>query len=200
MSSRGTAAVRATTLGLLAGGEASRLGGIDKASLAPHGGAMLGERLRARFAGDVDAVLLSANVFAADWETRGMQVVRDRHAGIGPMGGIDALAAACTTPWLLTLPVDAHDAPSTVAALLLAGPGDDGAWLEDAGGVQPLVALWRVAALRAVLPAVIASGDHSVRRLQARLAMRAVSQPALRIGNLNTHDDLRDAGIHDHAG
>ena len=184
----------AVTLGLLAGGAASRLGGCDKAALA-SAGRPLAEIARARFADRVDAVLLSANAHAARWREAGFAVVVDRIAGIGPIAGIDALAAACTTPWLLTVPVDAHAVPATLPESLRAAADVDGATCSDDDGPQPLLALWRVAALRDVLPAAIAGGTHSIQTLQRRLRMGHARLPGIRVGNLNTPGDLREAGI-----
>ena len=65
----------------------------------------------------------------------------------------------------------------------------------DDNGAQPLVALWRVADLRRGLASAIASGDYAVQALQARLQMRLVRLPGVRLGNLNTPADLAAAGI-----
>ena len=184
----------AVTLGLLAGGAASRLGGLDKASLQ-HGGHPLAALVSARFADQVAAVLLSANAHAARWRGAGFTVVTDRVAGIGPIAGIDALAAACTTPWLLTVPVDAHAVPATLPGLLRAAVDLDGASCSDEDGPQPLLALWRVAALRDALPAAIAGGAYAVCALQQQLRMGHARLPGVRVGNINTPRDLQEAGI-----
>jgi molybdopterin-guanine dinucleotide biosynthesis protein A len=182
-----------TTLGLLAGGRATRLGGADKAWLERGGQAQV-LRLVQRLRGEVDVVLVSANRDLARYPAHGLAAVRDRTPGLGPLGGLDALAAACATPWLLTLPVDLVSVNDCLLRSLRAA-GGDGAWAEDDDGRQPLVALWRIAALRAALPAALASDDRSIRGLQSRLAMSGVPFSGLRFGNLNTPADLAAAGF-----
>ena len=98
----------ATTLGILAGGVASRLGGRDKAWLERAGVPQV-LRWRRRFEGQVDAFLVSANTGRARFGEHGIAVVPDAVPGAGPMAGLAALASACRTPWLLTLPVDLVD-------------------------------------------------------------------------------------------
>ncbi|MGY0611753.1 MULTISPECIES: molybdenum cofactor guanylyltransferase [unclassified Luteimonas] len=184
---------RATTLGLLAGGRATRLDGTDKAWLERDGQAQV-LRLARRVQAEVDAVLVSANRDLERYATHGLAAVADRRADLGPLGGLDALAGACTTPWLLTLPVDLVSVNDCLLRSLRAA-GGDGAWAEDDDGRQPLVALWRVDALRAALPAVLASGELSVHGLQSRLGMAGVRFTGLRFGNLNTPADLAAAGF-----
>jgi molybdopterin-guanine dinucleotide biosynthesis protein A len=182
-----------TTLGILAGGRATRLGGRDKAWLE-RDGVPLVLALARRFALETDAVLVSANSGAGRYATHGLKVVADRVADVGPIGGLDALAADCATPWLLTLPVDLVAMDDRLLRDLRAA-GEAGAWAEDDDGPQPLVALWPVAALRAALAPALASGDHAVHALQSRLGMARMRFAGARFGNLNTPGDLADAGI-----
>lgn len=182
-----------TTLGILAGGRATRLGGRDKAWLE-RDGVPLVVALAGAMAPAVDAILASANRDSGRFGMHGLRMVPDRVAGIGPLGGLDALAAACTTPWLLTLPVDVISVDDGLLSRLR-DAGDAGAWAEDDDGPQPLVALWRVDALRAALAPALASRDHAVHALQSRLRMACVRFAGTRFGNLNTPGDLAAAGI-----
>ena len=178
------------TLGLLAGGRGSRLGGVDKAWIERDGQPQV-LRLAGRFPGEVGAVLVSANRELARYADAGLQAVPDRlppHSG--PLAGIEALAAACRTPWLLTLPVDLFDTNDCLVRTLVSCRDADGAVAEDADGLQPLVALYRVEALRAALPAALAAGELAPRRLQQRLRMARVAFAGVRFGNLNTPADL----------
>lgn len=186
-------AATGTTLGILAGGRATRLGGRDKAWLE-RDGVPLVLALARRLAPDTDAVLVGANTGAAHYAAHGLHAVPDRIAGIGPLGGLDALAATCATPWLLTIPVDVVSVNDCLLRSLLAA-GGDGAFAEDDDGPQPLVALWRVAALRGALAPALASGDHAVHALQSRLGMARVRFAGVHFGNLNTPADLAAAGI-----
>lgn len=183
------------TLGVLAGGRASRLGGRDKAWLQ-RGGVPQVLRIARRFAGECGSVLVSANRDLPRYAAHGLDAVVDRIADAGPLGGLDALAAACATPWLFTVPVDIVDANDCLLRTL-AQAGGDGAVAEDDDGLQPLVALYQVDALREAVAAAIAAGDYSVQAMQARMRLPRVRFAGFRYGNLNTPDDLRLAGYAD---
>lgn len=182
------------TLGILAGGRATRLGGRDKAWLARDGQAQV-VRLATTLAGGCGAVLVSANAGIERYAAHGLATVRDRVPGVGPIGGLDAFAAACRTPWLLTVPVDVVNADECLLRIL-ASAGGNGAVAQDQDGPQPLVALYRCDRLRQALPAALESGDYSVKSLQVVLGLHRVRFDDVRFGNLNTPADLRAAGFH----
>ncbi len=192
MSTHAIDSPRSVTLGILAGGRASRLDGRDKAWLQRDGQPLV-LALSAPLAAAFDAVLVSANRNQERYLAHGLRVVHDREADVGPMAGLDALADACRTPWLLTLPVDMLRVPELLLEQLSAVSG--GAWLHDDDGAQPLVALWPVAALRNAAGAAIAGRNRAVHALQARMGMQAVTIPGIGVGNLNTPADLAAAGI-----
>lgn len=184
------------TLGILAGGRATRLGGLDKAWLRRDGVPQV-LRWRDRFAGEVAATLVSANRDLPRYRAAGLEAVADASAAdIGPLAGLAALAKACRTPWLLTIPVDlvAVDA-GLLEGLAGACATADGACARDDDGLQPLVALWRVASLEPAVRAAIDNGDVAVQSLQRRLDMAAVRFAGVRLGNLNTPEDLAAAGF-----
>jgi molybdopterin-guanine dinucleotide biosynthesis protein A len=183
----------AITLGILAGGRATRLGGRDKAWMTRDGHPMV-LALAQRLAPEVDATIVSANRNAERYLSHGLRAIHDRLAGIGPLGGIDALATACQTPWLLTVPVDVVDVNDCLVRSLLAA-GAQGAWAEDDNGPQPLVALWPARALREAVAAAMASDEHAVHALQSRMGMTPVRFAGVCFGNLNTPDDLAAAGV-----
>lgn len=182
------------TLGLLAGGNASRLGGIDKAWLTRNGVPQV-LRWTRRWPGEHGPVLVSANRDPGRYAVEGLTAIADRVPDLGPLGGLDALAAACTTPWLLTLPVDLVGVNDCLIRTLASKRGADGAFAVDDDGPQPLVALWRRDALRAACAEAIIAGERAVHRLQERLDLPAVVFSGFRFGNLNTQDDLQAAGI-----
>jgi molybdopterin-guanine dinucleotide biosynthesis protein A len=175
----------AITLGILAGGRGTRLGGIDKAWIVRDGIAQV-QRLAKRFEGEVSQVLVSANRDLERFEALGMSAVPDRTRDLGPIGGLEALAHACTTQWLLTIPVDLVFVNDCLIPTL-ASAGGQGASVEDEDGPQPLVALWNVEALR---NATLLRDDLSVQSLQADLAMPRIRLNGVRFGNLNTPEDL----------
>jgi len=183
------------TLGILAGGRATRLGGLDKAWLERDGLPQV-LRWRQRFVAEVAATLVSANRDLPRYAAAGLQVLPDPAGiAIGPLAGLSVLAAACLTEWLLTIPVDLVGVNDCLLPSLMAGSAENGAFAEDDDGPQPLVALWRVAALRQATAAAIDSGQTAVHLLQTRLGMTCIRFPGVRFGNLNTPADLAAAGI-----
>ena len=182
------------TLGLLAGGRAARLGGVDKAWLERDGAPQV-LRLARLFDAQVAAVMVSANRGRERYAANGLNSVADRVADAGPLGGIDALAHACATEWMLTLPVDLIGVNECLLPSLAAAKGVSGAYAVDDDGVQPLVALWPVQLLRAGSGDALARGDFSVQSLQEGMSMQAVHFAGVRFGNLNTPGDLAAAGV-----
>jgi len=184
----------AVTLGILAGGRATRLGGIDKAWLERDGKPQV-LRIAQRFAARVDRTLVSANVDQQRYRQHGLTAIADSVKDIGPIGGLQALMAACVTPWLLTIPVDVVDINDCLLPTLLAHADVQGAYAVDDDGVQPLVALWRVNVANEAIAEAIAQRRYGVHPLLASLKMAAVALPGVRFGNLNTPADLIAAHV-----
>lgn len=189
---RATASAAGLALGLLAGGRATRLGGADKAWVSCGGQSLFVRTVAAvsnqhHFA----ARLVSANRDPERYAPSGFAVIADRIAGFpGPLAGIEALLGVCHTDWLLTLPIDLRTIPADLV-LRLRAAGDDGAVAVDAGGLQPLVAIWPVARARIAVAAALARGDGAVHRVVADLALTPVAFAPVAFGNLNTPEDLQ---------
>lgn len=183
------------TLGILAGGRGSRLGGIDKAWIERDGVPQV-LRWQRRFGAETGAMLVSANRDLSRYPQAGLHAVADRiEADVGPIAGLDALLAACRTPWLLTLPVDLVGVNDCLLPSLCSGRSENGAFAIDDDGPQPLVALWHVEAASRAVARAIEHGETAIHSLQTRLRMTGVRLAGVRFGNLNTIDDLRAAGI-----
>ncbi len=185
------------TLGILAGGRAVRLGGLDKAWLQRQGEPLV-LRWARHFDGQVAQLLVSANAQLPRYREHGLSALPDRvsgDAGHGPLAGIDAMLASCTTDWLLTLPVDAQRLPHDYLMQLWQSRDADGSAAADASGPQPLFALYRVESARPIVEHALHSGNYAVHRLQSQLALARVDFSDARFGNLNTLDDLAAAGI-----
>jgi molybdopterin-guanine dinucleotide biosynthesis protein A len=182
------------TLGILAGGRASRLGGLDKAWLERAGVPQV-LRIARRFDAQVATVIVSANRDLSHYSEHGFTAVVDGLPDAGPIGGIDALTRTCRTPWLLTLPVDVVGVNECLLQTLGAEASATGVFAVDDDGPQPLVALWQADALREAIAAAIASRNFAVHVLQDQLGMTQVRFPGVRFGNLNTPADLLAAGI-----
>ena len=184
------------TLGVLAGGRATRLGGVDKAWIERDGIPQV-LRWRRRFVAEAGAMLASANRDLHRYREAGIDVASDRFEGdFGPIAGMESLLAHCRTPWLLTVPVDLVGVNDCLVQTLCAERAPNGAFARDEDGDQPLVALWRVEAALPATVAAIEANRTAIHALQARLQMRVVHFKGVRFGNLNTPDDLLAARIH----
>lgn len=181
-------------LGILAGGQARRLGGIDKA-LARHRGQTLIARTLAAAGEGYAQVLASYNGANAGDLPAEVWLVADMRPGFpGPLGGIQALLATARCDWLLTLPVDLADIPDGLVDRLLAScDGENGVAARDADGEQPLVALWPVASSWSPVVAALDAGERAVHRVQQILGFTVCELAPLRLGNLNTPADFDPA-------
>ena len=177
-------------LGILAGGRASRLGGIDKA-LARHRGERLVDRCLAAMGDGYAPRLLRYNRTEGAGLPADMVLVADARRGShGPLAGIEALLGACAAPWLLSLPVDVAEIPGDLFERLAAAGEGGGVRARDADGVQPLMALWRVESSRPVVSAALDAGERAVHRVQDALAFDSCDFAPARFGNFNTPAEL----------
>ncbi len=180
---------------ILAGGEARRLGGIDK-PLLELGDKSLLARIIAALTGQVAPVALSANGDPARFASYGLPVLPDgAFAGEGPLAGVLAgldWAAAQGAKALLTVPGDTPFIPADLAAALSPAP----ACATSAGRTHYLVALWPVAARAKLRRFLTETGSRGVRAFTAHLRMRRVAFEAAAwdpFHNVNTSDDLATA-------
>ena len=177
------------TLGILAGGQATRLHGRDKAWL-PYRGTTLIERTLRALKGEFALRLVSANRDIERYEKIGLMVVVDRVPGFpGPLAGIDAMLAACDSDFLLTVPVDLRTIPADLVPRLLSA-GEGGAIARDTKGLQPLVALWPVERARDAIAKALSRGETAVHRMAEAIGLPVVRFDDADFGNLNTADDF----------
>lgn len=181
---------------ILAGGQARRLGGVDKRTLVV-GGRTIFERQVAVLAPRVAAIVVSS-----PRPIDGYLTVADAIADGGPLAGIAAGLASATTPWLFVLAGDMPFVSGALVELVLAARRDDA----DAVGIrigglpEPLVCALRVATCRPAVDARLAARRLKASRLLAEgdlpvawieeAAVRALD-PELRVlANVNTPADL----------
>jgi molybdenum cofactor guanylyltransferase len=185
---------------IIAGGTAARLGGVAKSFLTV-GGRTIAERQLALLRGGLARVLVVAND-PAPWEPLGVEVVPDRVAGVGPLGGIAAaLAAADDCDAVVCVAGDlSFVAPALLAALRDRAPGADAVAPRTAGGIEPLCARYA----RALLPGVEArlrAAELAIFEMLQGLAVDWIEGPELAaldpagrsFFNVNTPEDLRRA-------
>ncbi len=182
---------------ILAGGQALRMGGADKALLPLAGRPLIGHVLD-RLRPQVDRVLISANGDARRFAGFGCPVVADT-VPQGPLSGILAAmahAADLGATHIVSCPVDTPFLPvdlvSRLAAAAKAAP-EGLALARTADGDHPATALWPVA-LAPALAAFLAEGGAKVMRFtDAHQAARAGFAEAGAFVNLNTPEDLARA-------
>ena len=105
---------------VLAGGLGRRMGGVDK-GLSLLGGEPLVEHIIRRLAPQVGQLIINANQNHDIYAGFGYPVVGDRIEGhAGPLAGLEAGLAACTTPYLLTVPCDSPLLPADLVSRLAA--------------------------------------------------------------------------------
>lgn len=106
---------------VLAGGRATRMGGIDK-GLADYRGRTLIEHVIERLRPQVAGMLISANRNLERYRAFGVPVLPDDEAGpepfAGPLAGMLAGMRACPTRWLAVVPCDAPLLPNNLVSHL----------------------------------------------------------------------------------
>ena len=180
---------------ILAGGRATRLGGVDKGLVEIHGRPLVSWIIDA-LAPQVDCLVINANRNEDCYRQHGFPVVPDRlpdHQG--PLAGIAAVLAEVPPGGAaLTVPCDSPSPPADLAARLSAaldaGEGDL-AVAHDGERLQPVHALIP-ATLRASLDAFLAGGGRKVERWLTghRVAVVDFSDCRDCFINLNRPEDL----------
>jgi len=180
---------------ILAGGRATRLGGVDKGLVEIHGRPLVSWIIDA-LAPQVDCLVINANRNEDRYRQHGFPVVPDRlpdHQG--PLAGIAAVLAEVPPGGAaLTVPCDSPSPPADLAARLSAaldaGEGDL-AVAHDGERLQPVHALIP-ATLRASLDAFLAGGGRKVERWLTghRVAVVDFSDCRDCFINLNRPEDL----------
>ena len=100
---------------VLAGGQGSRMGGVDK-GLQLFQGQALALRAAQRLASQVHTVKLNANRHLPDYASWGYDVHADSLSGFaGPLAGMLTGLQHCATEWLLCVPCDSPFFPLDLA-------------------------------------------------------------------------------------
>ncbi|WP_406691000.1 molybdenum cofactor guanylyltransferase [Saccharopolyspora sp. ID03-671] len=175
---------------VLAGGRASRLGGVDKVML-PVGGRTLLDRTLAALSGADPVVVVGPRRPAA----AGVRWTVEDPAGGGPLAAVDA-GLRCLDADDGVVAILAADHPhltrETVARLrdaLRTDPEAGGAVLAEPGGrPQWLLGVWRVRALRDAMPSEVR--NRPVRALFEALDPVRVDATTAEVSDVDTPDDL----------
>jgi molybdopterin-guanine dinucleotide biosynthesis protein A len=181
---------------ILAGGKATRMGGVDKRELVVDGRTIF-ERQVEVLAPCVAEILVSSPRAIA-----GFRTVADAVADAGPLAGIAAGLAAAATPWLLVVAGDMPYVHRALVELMMsrADAESDAVGIRIGGLPEPLCTLLRVVAWQPIVAARIAARrlkasslltDEDVRvRWIEEAEVRGID-PALRaLHNVNAPEDL----------
>ncbi len=164
-----------TTAIILAGGRATRLGGIDKGWYQLDGIPLVRHTLD-RLSGQCQKTVISANRSHADYAALGYPVVADQRSDYaGPLAGIASALATVDTEFALVVPVDTPWLPRDLCCCLHGAmtPGHDLVVATSPRGRQPLHCLLRVA-LHGDLAAALAAGERRVMRWQDKFSAACV--------------------------
>jgi molybdopterin-guanine dinucleotide biosynthesis protein A len=191
---------------LVAGGKATRLGGVPK-GLLRAGGETLAARAVSLFRELFGEVLLVADD-PAPYLDLGVRTVPDALPGKGAPGGLHAALRAARTPWLFAAGCDMPFLSGDAIRFLWERRGEaPAALVEWERGLEGLHAFWSSACLPLV-ERMLREGEPSLRDLAAAAGARVVSAEEWRLvdplgrsfENANGPDDLRRLGLAPPAG
>lgn len=183
---------------ILAGGRATRMGGVDKHALVVDGLSIFDRQCNVLLPRVADIIV------SAQGSIPGHKTVADRVAGAGPLAGIAAGVAEARTPWLLVI---AGDMPYISGALIdrLLGEATaevDAVGIRIGGLPEPLVCALRVSAVRPHLERRLSAGKLKASELLTddglRVAwieeseLRAIDPELRALFNVNDPHDLPD--------
>jgi len=188
---------------ILAGGQARRLGGGDKALTELAGKPLLAHAIE-RLAPQVSDIIVNANGDSARFDSFRRPVVADTVEGFaGPLAGVLAgmewagvNAPACE--WIVTTATDAPFFPGDLVARLM-GAVSDGAEMacaETNGRTHPVFGLWPVRLRDDLRRALVEEDIRKVDRWTARYALAEVSFPVQVVDpffNINRPEDVIEA-------
>lgn len=179
---------------ILAGGQSVRMG-RDKAGLMVAGKTLLQHQIE-RMRPEVGQLFVAGNALPAVISGQDVTVVADFFGKPeGPLSGALAALNASTAEFLWIMPCDSFGFNGMLKQRLLqalAESGADIAYVEHAGNVHPLLAVWRTSVKPALL-AYLQAGERSVLKWYGTMPAVAVEY-AVEQGqccNMNTPADFQ---------
>jgi molybdopterin-guanine dinucleotide biosynthesis protein A len=183
---------------ILAGGRASRMGGLDK-GLQLLGGQPLVRHALERLEPQVASVMISANRNLEAYAELGVPVWPDTSSELrGALAGVEAGLRHCPTDWLACVPCDSPYFPLDLVTRLAGALGEREvavATTQEAGRSrrEPVFCLVRCS-LRADLSSFLDQGGRKFETwLQGHSPMDVPFGSAEAFANINTLDELRAA-------
>jgi len=178
---------------ILAGGQATRMGGVDKGLVLLEGRPLIAY-VAERFAPQVDGLIISANRNQEHYRAYADTVVSDaRDDYAGPLAGIAAALPVTHTPYLAIAPCDSPLLPHDLVSRLygaLAQCDASVAVARTADGLQPVYALI-AGHLAPSLATYLETGGRKIDRWYMGAGMTEVEfTDAAAFLNVNTPEDL----------
>ena len=189
-------AIAGCAAAILAGGRATRMGGVAKGLIAMAGRTILDVQLdvlRPLF----DEILLVAND-AEPYRRFGLPIVGDRIAGCGPLGGLHAALHACRAPRLFLCACDMPALSADAVRRVADADAQADVVVPVVGGrPEPLHARYAAACLPAI-ESSLAAGHYKMAGFFRDVRVVEIPEADLRridpelsfLRNLNTPDDL----------
>jgi molybdenum cofactor guanylyltransferase len=179
---------------VLAGGQGSRMGGVDK-GLQPFRGKPMVAHAIERLAPQVDELLINANRNAEAYANLGYRVIADEIEGFaGPLAGFERGLAHASGDLVVTVPCDSPFLPADLVARLreaLERAQADLAVAKTGEQAHPVFSLMR-REVHASLTRFLASGQRKIDKWYAALKVVEVSfdDEADAFLNINTREEL----------
>ena len=179
---------------VLAGGQGSRMGGVDKGLQAFRGKPMVAHVIE-RLSPQVNEILVNANRNIEAYSAFGHRVIADGIDGFaGPLAGVERGLANASGSLVVTVPCDSPFLPTDLVARLRDALEREGAQVAVARAgdrIHPVFALMR-REVHSSLREFLASGDRKVGLWHASLKRVEVSfdDEARAFANINTREDL----------
>jgi molybdopterin-guanine dinucleotide biosynthesis protein A len=182
---------------VLAGGRGTRMGGADKGLASFHGEPLVSRAMR-RLQPQVGFVMINANRHLEQYATLGAAVVPDTFTGFaGPLAGLHAGLARCSTEFLAAVPCDTPMFPTDLVHRLWIALEDSGsmtaiAVTDTPDGEQrhPVFCLLRRSALPSLDDYLKRGGRKVSEWLDVIGCARAHFDDEAAFTNLNTRDEL----------
>jgi len=179
---------------VLAGGQGSRMGGVDKGLQAFRGKPMAAHAIE-RLAPQVDELLINANRNPEAYARFGHRVIADEIAGFaGPLAGFERGLAHASGALVATVPCDSPFLPPDLVSRLrraLENEKADLAVAKTGDQAHPVFCLMR-RSVHASLTQFLARGERKIDRWYASLAVVEVAfdDEAEAFLNINTREEL----------
>ena len=183
---------------ILAGGRATRMGGVDK-GLQNHRGMPLALHALLRLQQQVGSVIINANRNLGAYDSMGVPVWPDALPDFpGPLAGWVSGLEHADTPFLLTVPCDTPNFPADLAERLAAALVAEDADIAMAATVeegrtqrQPVFCLLKTTLLESLVD-YLHSGERKIDRWTSKhRCVEVVFDDALAFFNANTLDELQ---------